>query len=47
MYKVSSLETEEAIVWQYNVLLDNLNTTVLDKFGGRDYSAVFEKYIKE
>jgi hypothetical protein len=47
MYKVSSLETDEAIVWQFNALLDNLNTTVLDKFGGRDYSAVFEKYIKE
>ena len=47
MYKVSSLETDEAIVWQYNALLDNLNNTVLDKFGGRDYSTVFEKYIKE
>jgi hypothetical protein len=47
MYKVSSLETDEAIVWQFNALLDNLNATVLDKFGGRDYSQVFEKYIKE
>ena len=36
----------DAIVKQYNALLDNLNATVLDRFGGRDYSAVFEKYIQ-
>jgi hypothetical protein len=33
-------------VKQYNALLDTLNTAVLDRFAGRDYSAVFEKYIQ-
>jgi hypothetical protein len=47
MYKVNAAGTEDSIVRQYNSLLDNLNTTVLDRFAGRDYSAVFEKYMKE
>ena len=46
MYKVNAAGAEDAIVKQYNTLLDNLNTTVLDRFAGRDYSAVFEKYIQ-
>ena len=46
MYKVNAAGAEDAIVRQYNALLDNLNTTVLDRFAGRDYSAVFEKYIQ-
>jgi hypothetical protein len=46
MYKVNAASTEDAVVKQYNALLDNLNTTVLDRFSGRDYSAVFEKYIQ-
>src|SRR5262245_41910666 len=44
MYKVNTAAAEDSIVKQYNALLENLNTTVLDRFGGRDYSAVFEKY---
>jgi hypothetical protein len=45
MYKVNTPTAEDSIVKQYNALLENLNATVLDRFGGRDYSAVFEKYI--
>ena len=47
MYKVNAPGAEGAIVNQYNALLDSLNSAVLDRFGGRDYSAVFEKYIQE
>jgi PH (Pleckstrin Homology) domain-containing protein len=47
MYKVGAAPSEDAVVRQFNALLDNLNSTVLDRFGGRDYSAVFEKYMKE
>jgi hypothetical protein len=47
IYKVNTVGSDDAIVRQYNALLDNLNSTVLDRFGGRDYSAVYEKYIKE
>ena len=46
MYKINAAATEDAIVRQYNAVLDNLNRTVLDRFSGRDYSAVFEKYIQ-
>ena len=46
MYKVNTAVTEDSIVKQYNALLENLNTVVLDRFGGRDYSAVIEKYIQ-
>ena len=37
---------DDAIVKQYNALLDNLNAAVLDRFSGHDYSVVFEKYIQ-
>jgi hypothetical protein len=47
MYKVSAAGAEDSIVKQYNALLENLNSTVLDRFAGRDYSEVFEKYIQE
>jgi hypothetical protein len=46
MYKINAATTEDAVVKQYNALLENLNSVVLDRFGGRDYSAVFEKYIQ-
>jgi hypothetical protein len=46
MYKLNAAGADDAIVKQYNGLLDNLNATVLDRFAGRDYSAVFEKYIQ-
>ena len=47
MYKINAAGTDDAIVRQYNGLLENLNSTVLDRFGGRDYASVFETYIKE
>jgi Bacterial PH domain len=46
MYKVNAIGAEDAVVKQYNALLENLNHAVLDRFAGRDYSAVFEKYIQ-
>jgi hypothetical protein len=46
MYKINAAGAEDAIVKQYNALLESLNAAVLDRFGGRDYSAVFEKYIQ-
>ena len=45
MYRINNASSEEAIVKQYNALLDNFNSTVLDRFGGRDYSSIFVKYI--
>ena len=46
MYKVNAAGSEDAIVRQFNALLDNLNGAVLDRFSGRDFSGVFEKYIQ-
>jgi hypothetical protein len=46
MYKVGAAGTDDAVVKQYNAILSNLNATVLDRFGGRDYSTVFETYIQ-
>jgi hypothetical protein len=45
MYKLGAAGTDDAVK-QFNALLDNLNATVLDRFGGRNYGAVFEKYIQ-
>ena len=45
MYKMNAAGNEEAVVCQFNALLENLNHTVLDRFAGRDFSDVFEKYI--
>jgi hypothetical protein len=46
MYKISSIESEAALVQHYNALLTNLNSTMLDKFTKRDFSNIFEKYIR-
>ena len=46
MYRLNATGSEDGIVNQYNALLDNFNNAVLDRFGGRDYSAVFQKYIQ-
>ena len=46
MYKLNAVTGDDAVVKQYNALLDALNTAVLDRFSGRDYSTVFEKYIQ-
>ena len=45
MYRLNSAGADDAIVKQYNALLDNLNNTVLERFAGRDFSTVFTKYI--
>ena len=45
MYKVNTAPTEDAVVKQYTAMLDAVNSTVLDRFSGRDYASVFEKYI--
>ena len=45
MFKLGAAGNDDA-VRQFNALLDNLNANVLDRFGGRDYSAVFERYMK-
>ena len=45
MYRINNASSDEAIVKQYTALLENFNNTVLDRFGGRDYSAIFVKYI--
>jgi hypothetical protein len=44
--KINAAGSDDAVVKQYKALLENLNSIVLDRFGGRDYSAVFEKYIQ-
>ena len=46
MYKLNAAGSEHSVVSQYNALLEAVNSTVLDRFAGRDYSAVFEKYIQ-
>ena len=45
MYKLNAAATEDAVVKQYTALLDAVNATVLDRFGGRDFSEVFERFI--
>lgn len=46
MYKITSIESETTLVQHYNALLTNLNATVLDKYTKRDFSNIFEKYIR-
>jgi Bacterial PH domain/YvbH-like oligomerisation region len=46
MYKITSIENEAALVQHYNAMLTNLNATMLDKYTKRDFSNVFEKYIR-
>jgi Bacterial PH domain len=46
MYKIDKIESEETIVRQYNALLTNLNATMLERYTKRDFSNIFEKYIK-
>lgn len=45
MYRLNAVDGDDAVVKQYTALLDAVNTTVQDRFAGRDYSLVFEKYI--
>lgn len=46
MYKISNVESEEAIVKHFNAAFGNLNATILDRCNKRNFSDVFEKYIR-
>jgi hypothetical protein len=46
MYKIDKVESEETIVKHYNAILTNLNATMLERYTKRDFSNIFEKYIK-
>lgn len=46
LHKVSSVESDAALIGRYNALLENLNTTILERYTTRDFSDVFEKYIR-
>jgi Bacterial PH domain len=46
MYKISNVESEEAIVKHYNAMLVNFNATILERYAKRDFSNIFEKYIR-
>lgn len=46
MYKIDTIESEETIVKHYNAIFANLNATILDRCTRRDFSNIFEKYIR-
>jgi hypothetical protein len=46
MYKISNVESEDAIVKHYNAMLVNFNATILERYAKRDFSNIFEKYIR-
>jgi Bacterial PH domain len=46
MYKIDKIESEETIVKHYKAILTNLNATMLETYTKRDFSNIFEKYIK-
>ncbi|MEN9518053.1 MAG: hypothetical protein RLZZ381_641 [Cyanobacteriota bacterium] len=46
MYKISAIESEDAIVKHYNAMLLNYNAVVLERYTKRDFSNIFEKYIR-
>jgi hypothetical protein len=46
MYKIGTIESEETIVKHYNAILANLNATILERHTKRDFSNIFEKYIR-
>lgn len=46
MYKLGSIESEDTVIKQYNALLVNFNATTLEQYRKRDFSNVFEKYIR-
>ena len=46
MYKIGNVESEEAIVKHFNAVFVNLNATILDRCNKRNFSDIFEKYIR-
>jgi hypothetical protein len=46
MYKIDTIESEDSLIKHYNAILTNLNATILDRYTKRDFSNIFEKYIR-
>jgi hypothetical protein len=46
MYKIDKIESEETLIKHYNAILTNLNATMLERYTKRDFSNIFEKYIR-
>ena len=46
MYKIGNADDGEAVIRNFNVILDNINAVVLVRFATRDYSSVYERYIR-
>jgi hypothetical protein len=46
MYKINTIESEEMIIKHYNAMLLNYNAAILDRYTKRDFSNIFEKYIR-
>jgi hypothetical protein len=46
MYKIGTIESEETMVKHYNAMLINFNSTIFDRYTKRDFSNIFEKYIR-
>ena len=46
MYRMSDGGGGDAVVRQYNALVESVNSNVLDRYLTRDFSAVFEKFIR-
>jgi hypothetical protein len=45
MYKIGTVQSEDALTQHYNAILNTLNQTMLERFHRRDFSPVFERYI--
>lgn len=46
MYRINQVESGERVVGYFNALLDNLNDAMLERHKRRDFSEVFNKYIR-
>jgi hypothetical protein len=46
IHKISALESDAALIARYTALLDHVNTITLDRFTKKDFSDVFETYIR-
>jgi Bacterial PH domain len=46
MYKIGTVDSEETIVKHYNAIFVNLNATILERCTKRDFSNIFEKYVR-
>ncbi|MEN9870575.1 MAG: hypothetical protein RLZZ171_1563 [Cyanobacteriota bacterium] len=46
MYKINNIENEASIVQHFNTIFVNFNATILERYTKRDFSDIFEKYIR-